>query len=61
MEFPWEMVPPLQNGIVGAVAFAAFCAVCLSPAYQLARPWNLETVFFLAEGTLKWGLLLVPK
>lgn len=28
------MVPPLLNGIVGAVAYAAFCAVCLNSTYH---------------------------
>lgn len=64
MEVLWETVPPLRNGIVEAVAFTAFCAVCLNPAYhQLDHGiWKQYLfIYLLAKGTLKWSLLLVPK
>lgn len=52
MEVPWETVRPLRNGVVEAVAFAAFCAVCLNPAYYQLDYGILETIylFILGEG-----------
>lgn len=40
------MVPPLWNGIVEAVAFAAFCAACLNPAYHQLDHGTWKQYFF---------------
>jgi len=50
------MVPPLRNGTVGA-----FSDVCLNLAYHRPDHGIWKWYFILAEGTLKWRFLLVPK